>query len=82
MDIIDVVIVGAGIVGCSAAFELSKLGLKVEVIEKHKPGAMGSGWTLAGVRQSGRHESELPLAKYYRLYYLNHESQNHLLKLF
>ena len=64
MDTIDVVIVGAGIIGCSTAFELSKLGLKVEVIEKHKPGAMGSGWTLAGVRQSGRHESEIPLAKY------------------
>lgn len=64
VDTIDVVIVGAGIIGCSTAFELSKLGLKVEVIEKHKPGAMGSGWTLAGVRQSGRHESEIPLAKY------------------
>ena len=64
MDTIDVVIVGAGIIGCSTAFELSKIGLKVEVIEKHKPGAMGSGWTLAGVRQSGRHESEIPLAKY------------------
>tara|TARA_B000000441_G_scaffold15219_1_gene9079 strand:- start:379 stop:597 length:219 start_codon:yes stop_codon:yes gene_type:complete len=48
VDTIDVVIVGAGIIGCSTAFELSKLGLKVEVIEKHKPGAMGSGWTLAG----------------------------------
>ena len=64
MDTIDVVIVGAGIIGCSTAFELSELGLKVEVVEKYKPGAMGSGWTLAGVRQSGRHESEIPLAKY------------------
>ncbi len=64
MDTLDVVIVGAGIIGCSTAFEISKLGLKVEVIEKHKPGAMGSGWTLAGVRQSGRHEAEVPLAKY------------------
>ena len=26
--------------------------------------------------------TELPLPEYYRLYYLNHESQNHLLKLF
>ena len=47
---VDVVIVGAGIIGCSTAFELSKSGLKIEVIEKHQPGAMGSGWTLAGVR--------------------------------
>ena len=61
---VDVVIVGAGIIGCSTAFELSKSGLKIEVIEKHQPGAMGSGWTLAGVRQSGRHYAEIPLAKY------------------
>ena len=61
---VDVVIVGAGIIGCSTAFELSKSGLRIEVIEKHQPGAMGSGWTLAGVRQSGRHYAEIPLAKY------------------
>ena len=64
MNAIDVVIVGAGIIGCSTAYELSKLGLNIEVIEKHEPGAMGSGWTLAGVRQSGRHDAEIPLAKY------------------
>ena len=33
----DVVIVGAGITGCATAFELSKSGLKVQVIEKYKP---------------------------------------------
>ena len=60
----DVVIVGAGITGCATAFELSKSGLKIQVIEKYKPGAMASGWTLAGVRQSGRHSAEIPLAKY------------------
>jgi len=60
----DVIIVGAGITGCAAAFELSKSNLKIEVIEKYKPAAMASGWTLAGVRQSGRHSAEIPLAKY------------------
>ena len=60
----DVVIVGAGITGCSTAFELSKSDLKIEVVEKYYPGSMGSGWTLAGVRQSGRHPAEIPLAKY------------------
>jgi sarcosine oxidase subunit beta len=60
----DVIIVGAGITGCAAAFELSKGNLKIEVIEKYKPGSMASGWTLAGVRQSGRHSAEIPLAKY------------------
>ena len=60
----DVIIVGAGITGCAAAFELSKSNLKIEVIEKYKPASMASGWTLAGVRQSGRHSAEIPLAKY------------------
>ena len=60
----DVVIVGAGITGCATAYELSKSGLRVQVIEKYYPAAMGSGWTLAGVRQSGRHAAELPLAQY------------------
>lgn len=60
----DIVIVGAGITGCATAYELSKAGLKVEVIEKYAPAAMASGWTLGGVRQSGRLLPELPLAKY------------------
>ena len=60
----DVIIVGAGISGCSAAYNLAALGLKVEIIEKHKPASMASGWTLAGVRQSGRENSEIPLAKF------------------
>ena len=60
----DIVIVGAGITGCSTAYELSKAGFKVQVFERHFPAAMASGWTLAGVRQSGRHQAELPLAKY------------------
>ena len=60
----DIVIVGAGITGGSTAYELSKAGFKVEVFERYFPAAMASGWTLAGVRQSGRHQAELPLAKY------------------
>jgi len=60
----DVVIVGAGITGCASAYELSRLGFNVEVIEKYHPASMGSGWTLGGVRQSGRDPSELPLAKF------------------
>ena len=43
---VDVVIVGAGIIGCSTAFELSKSGLKIEVIEKHQPGSMVYGRTV------------------------------------
>jgi len=60
----DVVIVGAGITGCASAYALSELGLRVEVIEKYHPASMGSGWTLGGVRQSGRDPAELPLAQF------------------
>jgi sarcosine oxidase subunit beta len=33
------------------------------LLERDQLHAMGSGWTLAGVRQSGRHPAELPLAR-------------------
>lgn len=59
----DVVIIGAGISGSSSAYELAKEGLDVVLVDRFGPAAMASGWTLAGVRQSGRHPAELPLAK-------------------
>ena len=59
----DVLIIGAGITGVSAALELIEAGASVEVIDRHGPAAMASGWTLAGVRQSGRDPAELPLAQ-------------------
>ena len=37
-------------------------GLSVVLLDRWGPAAMASGWTLAGVRQSGRHAAELPLA--------------------
>ena len=58
----DVVIVGGGITGCAAAYELATSGANVAVIEQYELATMGSGRTLAGVRQSGRHPDELPLA--------------------
>lgn len=58
----DVVVVGAGINGVAAAWSLAREGHAVTVVERYAPAAMASGWTLAGVRQSGRHPAELPLA--------------------
>ena len=63
MSLPDIAIVGAGITGCSAAYYLTQAGARVTVIEAYGPAAMASGWTLAGVRQSGRHPAELPLAR-------------------
>lgn len=59
----DVVIIGAGISGSASAYEMAKEGLDVVLVDRFGPAAMASGWTLAGVRQSGRHPAELPLAK-------------------
>jgi len=59
----DVVIIGGGISGTAAAYDLARTGASVTLIEKGALAGMASGWTLGGVRQSGRHPSELPLAQ-------------------
>lgn len=59
---VDVAIVGGGISGAAAAYELSRHGARVALLEQGTLASMASGWTLAGVRQSGRHPLELPLA--------------------
>ncbi|WP_226577576.1 NAD(P)/FAD-dependent oxidoreductase [Acuticoccus sediminis] len=62
MSHVDVLVIGAGITGATAALALAEAGLSVEVVDAYGPAAMASGWTLAGVRQSGRDPAELPLA--------------------
>ena len=59
----DVIVIGAGISGTSTACQLARDGHSVVVIDRFGPAAMASGWSLAGVRQSGRHPAELPMAK-------------------
>ena len=59
----DIAIVGAGINGAATAWALAREGVSVAVVERYEPAAMASGWTLAGVRQSGRDLVELPLAR-------------------
>jgi len=57
-----VIIIGGGISGTSTAYELARNGVRVTLLERGDLASMASGWTLAGVRQSGRHPAELPLA--------------------
>src|SRR6476659_10041051 len=59
----DIIIVGGGITGTAAALSLAERGSDVTLIERRGIAAMASGWTLGGVRQSGRHPAELPLAR-------------------
>jgi sarcosine oxidase subunit beta len=58
----EVVVIGGGISGTATAYELARAGAKVTLLEQGSLASMASGWTLAGVRQSGRHPAELPLA--------------------
>jgi sarcosine oxidase subunit beta len=58
----DVVIIGGGISGTASAYELARLGVPVTLVEQGALASMASGWTLAGVRQSGRETPEIPLA--------------------
>ena len=59
---LKVIVVGGGINGVCTAYHLARTGIKTTLIEKNHLAAMASGWTLGGVRQSGRHLAELPLA--------------------
>jgi hypothetical protein len=58
----DVVVIGAGIAGCTAAYELAKKGHKVALIEKGRVGGEQSSRNWGWVRQQHRDLRELPLA--------------------
>lgn len=60
----DVIVIGGGVMGCSTAYQLSKEGLSVIVLEKDELCAGASGRNAGGVRQSARDVRELPLAIY------------------
>lgn len=58
----DVVVIGGGIVGTSAALALAERGISVVVCEKGRIGGEQSGRNWGWVRQMGRDPSEIPLA--------------------
>lgn len=60
----EVVIIGAGITGCAAAYYLAKRGVSVIVLENNIIGHGGSSRNGGGVRQSARDVKELPIAMY------------------
>ena len=45
----EAVIIGAGIIGCSVAYELSKRGVKVTLIDKNAPGSACSGSSFSWI---------------------------------
>jgi sarcosine oxidase subunit beta len=59
----DIIIVGGGITGVATALNAARAGASVTLLEARGLAAMASGWTLGGVRQSGRHPAELPIVR-------------------
>ncbi len=58
---VDVVIIGGGIVGCSAAYFLAQQGVKTALFEKGCIAGEQSGRNWGWVRQQGRAAVELPI---------------------
>lgn len=58
----DVLIVGGGIMGTSAAFFLRQRGKSVRLLERGQVGQQASGVNYGNIRRQGRHLSQLPLA--------------------
>jgi sarcosine oxidase subunit beta len=58
----DVIVIGAGIHGCSTALHLARRGADVIVIEKDYAARHSSGVNAGGVRQLARHVAEIPLS--------------------
>jgi len=61
---VDVVIVGAGIIGIATAYELTRKGLQVVVLDKGRVAAEQSSRNWGWVRKQNRDEREIPLIKY------------------
>ncbi|MBR0682818.1 FAD-binding oxidoreductase [Roseomonas eburnea] len=61
---VDVVVIGGGIIGVSAAFNLAKKGYSVALLEKGKVGAEQSSRNWGWCRVQGRSLPEVPLARF------------------
>lgn len=58
---VDLVVIGGGIIGCSAAFWAAEQGLRVALVEKGRIAGEQSGRNWGWVRRMGRAAAEYPL---------------------
>lgn len=59
----DLLVIGGGIHGCSAALHAARSGMEVIVLEKDTVGRHASGVNAGGVRRLGRHFAEVPISQ-------------------
>lgn len=59
----DLIVIGGGIHGCSAALHAAMRGMSVIVLEKDTAGRHASGVNAGGVRRLGRHPAEVPISQ-------------------
>ncbi|MBL6597944.1 MAG: FAD-binding oxidoreductase [Alphaproteobacteria bacterium] len=59
----DVLVIGGGLHGLSAALQLARDGARVRLVERETVGRHASGVNAGGVRRLGRHVAELPLSE-------------------
>ena len=57
----DILIVGGGVIGCAAAYELAKAGLRVTVVERGEPGCEASGAAAGMLAPQGETSAPGPL---------------------
>jgi sarcosine oxidase, subunit beta len=59
----DILVIGGGLHGLSAALHMARDGARVRLIEQERIGRHASGVNAGGVRRLGRHPAEIPLAE-------------------
>lgn len=57
----DVIVIGGGIMGCSAAYHMAQRGARVTVLEKNVVASEASGRNCGNVRVQLRHPLEIPI---------------------
>jgi sarcosine oxidase subunit beta len=59
----EVIVLGGGLMGTASAFFLARRGLTVTLVERGRIGAGATVASFGNIRRSGRHLSQLPLAR-------------------